>query len=50
MGALGQEPLQPLQRLWDRIRPRDADDVEAVLARGMGERGFQLIGQKSRSA
>jgi hypothetical protein len=34
MGAFGQETPQPLRRLRDRVRPRDADHVEAVLARG----------------
>ena len=52
MGALGQELLQPFRRLRDRVRPRDADGVEAVVARGAHERGFQRgrIAQKSRSA
>jgi hypothetical protein len=34
VGAFGEEMPQPLGRLRDRIRPRDADGVEAVLARG----------------
>jgi hypothetical protein len=52
VGALGQEMLQPFQRLRDGVRPRDADDVEAVVARGLYERGLERyrIGQKSRSA
>lgn len=41
MGALGEKAPQPLQRLRDRIGSRDADDVEAVLARGTGERGLE---------
>jgi hypothetical protein len=32
---------QPLQRLGDRVRPCDADDVEAVLLRGVGERSLE---------
>jgi hypothetical protein len=52
MSALGEKALQPLQRLRDRIGPRDADDVEAVLARGSRERGLERarVVQKSRSA
>jgi hypothetical protein len=52
MGAFGQKMLQPFQRLRDRIGPRDADDVEAVLARGSRERGLERdrVVQKSRSA
>jgi len=52
MGAFGQEMPQPLQRLGDRVRPRDADDVEAVLVRGVDERSLERrrIAQKSRSA
>jgi hypothetical protein len=52
MGAFGQEMPQPLQRLGNRVRPRDADDVEAVLVRGVGERSLERrrIAQKSRSA
>jgi len=34
VGAFGEEMPQPLGRLRDRIRRRDADGVEAVLARG----------------
>jgi hypothetical protein len=41
MGAFGKEMPQPLGRLWDRVRPRDADGVEAVLARGAHERRFK---------
>jgi hypothetical protein len=38
--------------LGDRIRPRDADHVEAVLVRGVGKRCLECrrIAQKSRSA
>jgi hypothetical protein len=52
MGAFGQKMPQPLQRLGDRVRPRDANDVEAVLVRGRGERSLERrrIAQKSRSA
>jgi hypothetical protein len=52
MGAFGQEMPQPIQRLWDRVRPRDADDVEAALACGARKRRFERGGiiQKSRSA
>jgi hypothetical protein len=44
--------LQPLRRLRDRIRARDADGVEAVAVRGAHKRSFQRgpIAQKSRSA
>jgi len=52
MRAFRQEALQPLQRLGDGIGARDADDVEALRARRLGERSFQRGGvvQKSRSA
>jgi hypothetical protein len=52
VGALGEELFEPLRRLRDRIRARDSDHVEAVLARGLRERGAQLrvIAQKSRLA
>jgi hypothetical protein len=51
MGAFGQELVQPLRRLRDRIRPRDADHVEAMVARGLHERRLErcAIAQKSRS-
>jgi hypothetical protein len=41
MGAFGEEMPQPLGRLRDRVRPRDADGVEAVSARGAHERRFK---------
>jgi hypothetical protein len=52
MGAFGEELLESLRRLRDRIRSRDADDVEAVVARGLRQRGAPLrfIAQKSRLA
>jgi hypothetical protein len=57
MGALGEELPQPRRRLRDRIGPRDSDQVEAELARGVRQRRLQRprvvrrrIGQKSRSA
>jgi hypothetical protein len=52
MRALGQKLLEPVLGLRYRLGPRDADRVEAVRARGFGERGFQRnrIIQKSRSA
>jgi len=52
MGAVGEEFCEPLGRLRDGIRPRDADDVEALRARFVAERLFQraCVGQKSRSA
>ena len=31
MGAFGEEASQPRQRLRDRVRPRHADGIEAVL-------------------
>jgi hypothetical protein len=52
MGAFGEELAQPLRRLRDRIRPRDADRIEALVARSLDERGLErrAIVQKSRSA
>jgi hypothetical protein len=52
MGALAEELRQPFQRLRDRVRPRDADDIEAVDTRGLYQRGFAAgrIIQKSRLA
>jgi hypothetical protein len=41
VGAFGQELPQPLQRLRNRVRPRDADDLEAVLTSGARERRFE---------
>ena len=34
--AFGEELLEPRLRLRRGVGPRDADDVEAVLARGLG--------------
>ena len=49
--AVGEEAAQPLGGLRDGVRPRDADGVEAVRARGVGERGLERgRRQKSRSA
>jgi hypothetical protein len=52
MGAFGEELAQPLRRLRDRVRPRDADRIEALVARGSRERRLERYGvvQKSRSA
>jgi hypothetical protein len=52
MRALGKEAAQLRERLRDRVRPRDADGVEAVCARGPRERRLErrAIAQKSRSA
>jgi hypothetical protein len=52
VGAFGEEMPQPLGRLRNRVRPRDADGIEANLARGARERCFERrrIVQKSRSA
>jgi hypothetical protein len=52
MGTFGEELLQPLHRLRDRIRPRDAERIETVLARGRRERLAELrrVAQKSRLA
>ena len=49
--ALGEELLQPLFGQWRRIRPRDADHVEAAGAGGLDQRRFEAGGlaQKSRS-
>jgi hypothetical protein len=44
VGAFGQELPQPLQRLRDRVRPRDADGVETVLMSGARERRFERRG------
>jgi hypothetical protein len=49
--AFGQEGAQPLGRLRNGIRPRDADDVEALGASARDQRRFdRLRCQKSRSA
>jgi hypothetical protein len=52
VGAVSQELLQPLRRERNRIGPRDADGVEAMLPRGARQRRFERrwIAQKSRSA
>jgi hypothetical protein len=52
VGAFRQKLPQARRRLRDRIGTGDADDIEAVVARRLGERGFQCcrIAQKSRSA
>jgi hypothetical protein len=52
VGAVSQELLQSLRRERNRIRPRDADGVEAMLPRGSHQRRFERrwIAQKSRSA
>ena len=52
VAAFGEELAQPLERERDGIGTRHADDVEALRARRIGERGLQRRGvvQKSRSA
>jgi hypothetical protein len=52
MRALGEEAAQLRERLWDRVRPGDADRVEAMRARDPRERRLErrAIAQKSRSA
>jgi hypothetical protein len=52
VGALGQELPQPRFRQRSGIRARDADRVEAVLARDLRELSLDLgrLDQKSRSA
>jgi hypothetical protein len=52
MSAVGQELPQPLERLRNRIRLRDADEIEAIVSSGTYERCLERgrIGQKSRSA
>ena len=52
VGTLGQKLLQARRRLRNRVGRADTDDIEAVFARGIDERGLQRcrIGQKSRSA
>jgi hypothetical protein len=41
MGAIGEEFTQPLRRQRDRIRPRDADRIETLRLRGLGQGRFQ---------
>ncbi len=50
--AFGEELLEPRLGLRRGIGPRHADGVEAVLARGFDQRGFERGGivQKSRLA
>jgi hypothetical protein len=52
MGALTQERRETLAGLANRIGPRNADRVETVLARRLGEQRLDAGGvlQKSRSA
>jgi hypothetical protein len=52
MGAFGEELMQPCTRERCRVRPRDADDVETLRARGFDQPGFKAceVGQKSRLA
>jgi hypothetical protein len=51
MLALGDEALEVLLRLRDRVRPRYADGVEAVAACDLAQRGLDAGSvQKSRSA
>jgi len=50
--AVGEKARETFRRLRDRVRPRDADNVEAMRAGGLRERFLQRVGiaQKSRSA
>jgi hypothetical protein len=41
MGALLKEMRQPFRRLRDRVRPRDADDIEAMGARRLYQRRLE---------
>jgi hypothetical protein len=52
MRTVGDEFFEPLARLRDFVRPRNAERVEAVGACGFGQRLLELNGvaQKSRSA
>jgi hypothetical protein len=57
MRAVGEEPRQPRFCLRRGIGPRDADNVEALLARPRTQHGLQIFrtrrrsrAQKSRSA
>jgi hypothetical protein len=52
MTALGEKLLQASESERNRVGSRDADDIEALCARGVRERGFECggIAQKSRSA
>jgi hypothetical protein len=48
--AFRDETLEMRLGVADRVRPRDADRVEAVLARGRAQLRLQPGFQKSRSA
>jgi hypothetical protein len=52
MRAFGDECLEALTRLRDRVGPRNAERIESVRARGFGQGLFEggWIAQKSRSA
>jgi len=50
MLAFGDEALEIRLGVADRIRPRDADDIEAMLPRGLLQLGLDVVLQKSRSA
>jgi hypothetical protein len=52
VGTLGQETLELLLRLRDRVWTRDPDDIESVRVGDLGERRLDVGGavQKSRSA
>jgi hypothetical protein len=50
MLAFGDEAFEMLPGLGDRVRPRDADDIEAMLPRGLLQLGLDVGLQKSRSA
>jgi hypothetical protein len=51
MLAFGDEALEIPLGLWDRVRPRDADGIEAMPPRGLPQlRLDDAAVQKSRSA
>jgi hypothetical protein len=50
MLAFGNELFEIVPGLGDRVRPRDADDIEAMLPRGLLQLRLGIGLQKSRSA
>jgi hypothetical protein len=50
MLAFGDEALEIRLDLSDRVRPRDADDIETMLPRGLLQLRLDVARQKSRSA
>jgi hypothetical protein len=48
--AFGEKLRQARRRLRNGIGARDADDIEAEVARRVGELGLERVAQKSRLA